>query len=79
MGITKTREISKTKDGADAAIISDESVDSFELEVARVDKDYSERILEEDLTLNQMFSKGIGNAESHRLNKSEEGDANEVD
>lgn len=62
------------KDGRRASSLglkADESMDSFDEELERVDKDYSEKILDEDLTLEQRFKGDHLGDNSHRLNSQE--------
>lgn len=52
---------------------TDDSIDSFDEEVARVDKDFAEKILDEDLCLANRFAKGdfAEQSEEESKNKSD--------
>lgn len=58
--------------------IINDSLDSFDDELARVDKDYSEKILDDDLTL-QNFRSEHGGADnlSQRINSAERNEEND--
>lgn len=69
----------KGRRNSDAVGIINDSLDSFDAELARVDKDYSEKILDDDLTLQNFRSNngGVDGNLSQRVNSAERNEDND--
>ena len=53
---------------------AEDSVDSFEDEIKRVDKDFEDKVLDKELMVDK---RGVGNDDSNRLNSKESDDEDE--
>jgi hypothetical protein len=71
LGTLQTINAGKERRESNAGKLLDESLDSFDEELLRVDRDYSEKILDEDLTLEQRIKNDGQGDESQRLNSGE--------